>query len=87
MNKTKKRHDELKALKGKMRSEGQTVKTMAEFLSMAPNTFCLKINGISEFTCSEIGEVCKFLGIKPKDIVEYFFPSMFREETINVKGA
>lgn len=82
MKKTKKRYHELKALKGKMRSEGQTTKTMAEFLGIAPNTFCLKINGISEFTCSEIGAICKILGIKPKDIVEYFFPSMFREETL-----
>lgn len=81
MKKTKKRYHELKALKGKMRSEGQTTKTMANFLDIAPNTFNLKINGISEFTCSEIGEICKILVIKPKDIVEYFFPSMFREET------
>lgn len=64
-----------------MRSEGQTTVTMAEALGIAPNTFSLKINGISEFTCSEIGIMCKVLGIKPNDIVEYFFPSMFRDET------
>lgn len=87
MKKARKKYQELKALKGKMRSEGQTTVTMAEFLGVAPNTFNLKINGISEFTCSEIGAICKFLGIKPKDIVEYFFPSMFREETMSVKGA
>lgn len=81
MKKTKKRYHELKALKGKMRGEGQTTRTMADFIGIAPNTFSLKINGISEFTCSEIGGICKILGIKPKDIVEYFFPSMFREET------
>ncbi|ABO51133.1 hypothetical protein Dred_2623 [Desulforamulus reducens MI-1] len=87
MKKTKKRYHELKALKGKMRSEGQTTRTMADFLNIAPNTFSLKINGISEFTCSEIGAVCKFLGIKPEAIVKYFFPSMFREETRTDKGA
>lgn len=81
MRKAKKRYHVLKALKGKMRSEGQTTKTMADFLGIAPNTFSLKINGISEFTSSEIGKVCKILAIKPRDIVEYFFPSMFREET------
>ncbi|MEW5952665.1 MAG: DUF739 family protein [Bacillota bacterium] len=87
MKKARKRYHELKALKGKMRSEGQTTKTMAEFLGIAPNTFSLKINGISEFTCSEIGEVCKILSIEPKSIVEYFFPSMFRDETRKAKGA
>lgn len=87
MKKARKRYHELKALKGKMRSEGQTTKTMAEFLGIAPNTFSLKINGISEFTCSEIGKVCKILSIEPKSIVEYFFPSMFRDETRKAKGA
>lgn len=81
MKKPRKRYCELKALKGRMRSEGQTTKTMADFLGIATNTFSLKINGISEFTCSEIGLICKALGIKPKDMVEFFFPSMFREET------
>lgn len=79
--KTKKVHDELKLLKGRMRSEGQTTRSMAEFLGIAPNTYCFKINGISEFTCSEIGKICEILGIYPREIVEYFFPSMFREET------
>lgn len=81
MESTKKKHDELRALKGKMRGEGQTTKTMADSLGIAMNTFSLKINGISEFTCSEIGVICKILHIKPGDIVEYFFPTMFRKET------
>lgn len=87
MRRRRKKYVELKALKGKMRGEGQTIKSIANHLCIAPNTLCLKINGISEFTCSEIGEVCDFLGIKPDDIVEYFFPSMFREETKNIRGA
>lgn len=81
MGKTKKRYQELRALKGKMRSEGQTTKSMADFIGIATNTFSLKINGISEFTCSEIGIICNVLGIKPEDMVEFFFPSMFRRET------
>jgi DNA-binding Xre family transcriptional regulator len=81
VGKAKKKYCELRALKGKMRSEGQTTKTMADSLGIAMNTFNLKINGISEFTCSEIGEICKVLGIKPDNIVEFFFPSMFRGET------
>ena len=81
MAKANKRYYELRALKGKMRAESQTTRSMADFLGIASNTFSLKINGISEFTCSEIGEICKILGIQPNDIVEYFFPSMFRGET------
>lgn len=82
-----KKHQELRLLKGRMRSEGQTVRSMAEFLNVAPNTYCLKINGYSEFTSSEIGLICNVLGIKPNDIVKYFFPSMFRDETTGEKGA
>lgn len=81
MSTKKRKYHVLMALKGKMRSEGQTTITMAEFLGIAPNTFSLKINGISEFSCSEIGQICKVLGIKPKDMVEYFFPLMFQKET------
>lgn len=87
MRKSKKRYHELKALKGKMRAEGETTKTMADFLRIAPNTFNLKINGISEFTCSEIGEICKILRIHPNDIVQYFFPSMFRGVTLRNRSA
>jgi DNA-binding Xre family transcriptional regulator len=81
MKRTREKYCELRALKGRMRSEGQTTRTMAEFLNIAPNTFSLKINGISEFTCSEMAKICNVLAIKPKDMVEFFFPSMFREET------
>lgn len=81
MKKKTKKYQELNALKGKMRSEKETVRTMASCLGITPSTFCLKINGISEFTCSEIHEICKILAIGPNDIVEYFFPSMFRDET------
>lgn len=80
-NNNKRRYLVLNDLKGKMRSEGQTTITMAEHLNIAPNTFSLKINGISEFTCSEIGAICGILDINPNSIVQYFFPSMFREET------
>lgn len=81
MKKKNRKYQELSALKGKMRSEKETVKSMANFLGIAPNTFCLKINGISEFTCSEIHEICKILTIPPEDIVKYFFPSMILSET------
>lgn len=86
MKSVSKKYQELNELKGKIRAEGQNYREIAGALGMGLNTFCNKINGISEFTCSEIGNICKLLGIEPNDIVRYFFPSMYRQETKAVKG-
>lgn len=68
-------------LKGKMRAERQTIRSLASTINMAPNTLCLKLNGIYDFTGTEIVNICNALCISAKDIPKYFFPQMLPEAT------
>lgn len=79
--KSKKQAIKLNKLKGKIREEGLTLRTLAPALNMAPNTLCQKINGKAEFSGSEIAKLCNELHISPTEIAEYFFPTMLRSET------
>lgn len=52
------------ALKGAIVSAGHTQRSLAKALNMSENTMNSKVNGKSDFTASEIIEVCRELNIK-----------------------
>ncbi len=60
-------------LRGKIREHGFTQEGLAKELNVAPATLSLKLNNASEFTQSEIREICGLLNISGKEISDYFF--------------
>ncbi|MGI6634216.1 MAG: helix-turn-helix domain-containing protein [Christensenellales bacterium] len=51
------------ALKGAIVSAGYTQRSLARALGMSENTMNSKVNGRSEFTTSEIMQICRALSI------------------------
>jgi DNA-binding Xre family transcriptional regulator len=73
----------LNELKGKMRAEGHTLRSLAPKIGMSIATLSLKLNGLSDFTSTEIFAICNELHIDYKDIGKYFFPQMFPKGTLS----
>lgn len=71
-------HNELNELKGKIRAEGYSYRTLSPLVQMAPATLCLKTNGKADFTATEICRLCETLNIEASEISKIFFPQMFR---------
>lgn len=74
----KRRHPELKALKGKIREEGTTYEEVAKKIGIETSTLSNKINGYVDFRAGEMEELVEILNIDPAYIVNYFFPDMLR---------
>lgn len=79
--KSKKSAVELNELKGRIRAEGYTLRTLAPELSTTAATLSQKNNGISDYTATEIALLCDILNIPAEKIGIYFFPHMFPKET------
>ncbi len=60
-------------LRGKIREHGYTQEEVAKKLNVAPATLSLKLNNASEFSQSEIQELCSFLDISGAEVSDYFF--------------
>ncbi|WP_245570834.1 DUF739 family protein [Anaerovorax odorimutans] len=74
-------YPELKALKGKIREEGESYRSLSIKIPMGSNTLSDKINGFALFNSDEIYRVSELLNIQPEEIIRYFFPSMIRNAT------
>lgn len=71
----------LNELKGKIRAEGYTLRTLAPLINTTASTLSLKLNGKANFTMPEIEALCKVLDICVSQVGRYFFPHMFPKET------
>ena len=60
-------------LLGRIRERALTQAEVAQKLGVSPATLNKKLRGHTEFTQSEIGSLCKLLGICDKEIYAYFF--------------
>lgn len=71
----------LNALKGLLKEKGYTYRKMAGIIGTAANTFSDKLNGFGLFDALEIDKMADVLGVDPKDIKKYFFPTKLRNAT------
>lgn len=71
----------LNELKGKIRAEGYTLRTLAPLINTTASTLSLKLNGKANFSMPEIESLCKVLNICVSQVGLYFFPHMFPKET------
>ena len=60
-------------LLGRIRERALTQAEVAKKIGVSPATLNKKLRGHTEFTQSEIGSLCKLLGIRDKEISAYFF--------------
>ncbi len=60
-------------LRGKIRECGLTQEDVAKKINVAPATLSLKLNNASEFTQSEIRDICDLLNISGIELSDYFF--------------
>lgn len=73
-----KRYEELNALKGKLREEGISYRTLSTDVKISLNALNAKLNGDSVFNTDEVERVAKRSNISPKDFIRYFFPRILR---------
>lgn len=78
MAKKIKRYEELKALKGKMRSEGFTYRKLSEETGISVDAINNKLNGYSVMDADDVELMAKALNIPANEILLYFFPQMLR---------
>lgn len=60
-------------LKGEIRAKYGTQSSFASDMSLSTSTLSLKLNGLSEWTRTEIVQACDLLGIPLTDAHLYFF--------------
>ncbi len=77
MQKTK-RYPELNALKGKMREEKKTYRSLSAETGLSVDAINNKLNGYSPIDGDDVELFVDALGIEPKQILLYFFPQMLR---------
>ena len=78
MAKKVKRYEELKALKGKMRSEGFTYRKLSEETGISVDAINNKLNGYSVMDADDVELMVKALNIPANEILLYFFPRTLR---------
>lgn len=72
----KKKYDILNALKGRIREEGYTYRSLSEKAGISLDALNNKINGYSLLDTKDISILVEILNIDPKDIIKYFFPKL-----------
>lgn len=60
-------------LRGLMAEKRVTQKILSSVLGISENAFSHKINGSTDFSSSEIKELCNYLGIPNTQVGVYFF--------------
>ena len=64
---------ETNKLKGRIVEKGFTVTRLAETIGLSRQSLGKKLNGLREFSVSEILSLCEVLGITRSEIDDYFF--------------
>lgn len=78
MAKKVKRYEELKELKGKLRSEGYTYRKLSEATGISVDAINNKLNGYSVLDGDDVELIARALNIEADEIILYFFPNMLR---------
>lgn len=68
----------LNDLKGKIRLENKTYKSISQEIGISIDALNNKMNGYSSFNIDEVESLIRVLNIKPEEIIRYFFPRMIR---------
>ena len=68
----------LNELKGKMREEGKTYRSLSNETGLSVDTINNKLNGYSAIDSDDVELFVNALNIFPSDILKYFFPHMMR---------
>lgn len=68
----------LNELKGKIRLENKTYKSISQEIGISIDALNNKINGYSSFNIDEVESLIRVLNINPEEIIRYFFPKMIR---------
>lgn len=74
----KQKYPVLNELKGKIRAENQTYRSLSEMTGISTGVLNNKLNGYSVFDSDEIELIVLALGIDPRDIVKFFLPNLLR---------
>lgn len=79
----KRNYDVLNALKGKIREENESYRSLSKKTGISVNALNNKINGYSIFDMEEVSLMVEHLKINPNEIAKYFFPQMLRNASKN----
>ncbi len=82
--KKQRKYPVLQELKGKIREEGKTYKTLSLETGMSVDCINNKVNGYSAIDTDDVALFVGSLHIEPNDILRYFFPHLLRN-AMNVK--
>ncbi|OPX43061.1 hypothetical protein CLHUN_30010 [Ruminiclostridium hungatei] len=77
-------HDELLALKGRIREKKTSYRGLSEATGISVNALNNKINGYTAMDTDEVQKLAAVLDIDANDIVKYFFPSIIAKRNIKI---
>lgn len=60
-------------LRGLIREKGKTEADLAKALNLSPSSLSCRLNGKTDWSLSEIQDVCTVLNIAEEEIPKYFF--------------
>jgi hypothetical protein len=69
-------------LRERIREKYETPEIFAQVIDLPPVTLTAKLNCAVDFTQSEINKLCVSLGIKDREITEFFFNNIKENFTI-----
>ncbi len=86
--KKRQRYPVLYELKGLIRSQGKTYRSLSEETGMSVDSLNNKLNGYSPVDSDDVEILVLALGIKPdtENIVKFFLPNLLRNETEEKKN-
>ena len=71
----------MSALKGRIREENQTYRSLSNETGISVDAINSKLNGYSAINCDDVELLSEALHIQPDEILKYFFPHMLRNAT------
>ena len=75
------KHPVLNSLKGRVREEGETYRSLSKKTGMSVDSLNNKLNGYSAIDSDDVELISAALNIGPDDILTYFFPHLLRNAT------
>ena len=73
-------------LLGRIRARGMTQSDVAQKIGISPTTLNKKLRGHTDFTQTEIRDLCRVLAIPDAEIPAYFLPQNFSFRKSRSKG-
>lgn len=73
-------------LLGRIRARGMTQSDVAQKIGISPTTLNKKLRGHTDFTQTEIRDLCRVLAIPDAEIPAYFFAAKLQFSQVHSKG-